>query len=496
MGVTHPFSDGRQVEVFRQIDKRAHEYPVVRAVGQSLHETAIELDHVNFECLQIPERRIAGTEVVNRDTRPKRAYPADKAHALFNINKCSRLGKLNDQSRCHIFMGFNKGDKVLQSWPVRRGHARNVERQTGPAISGERLNCQLKHAPVEPPHQPQLLCNRNEVAGRYDLTLWPLDPHQALMHGGLAIQRMNDRLISNHDAILIQGCHNLITDENRALAQRIALRRVRIGREIIAPILFRAVQRLFGAHHRFLACTCVLRQCYGPHCDADTYRPISRRNDPASRGQPQRVTAFGHFIGSTAFQYQSELVACGAPNNASGTCRFSQTAADGNDHFIGHIKTVSFVDDRQIVDGNNEIGSRRPVRSGRLLQMFRQPLTQTQTAQMPCHFVVTGGPGNIGFTQFALRYITNRAHDTFSLTVSPWNANAAIFNPQRNTSGSESVFKPEWPPVFRRRQRHAQTDFSRFAFNQCMKTFVCLEGRVFTKPQISARVARPGDFPV
>jgi hypothetical protein len=47
--IAHPFADGDDAEILREIDQRAHEHLVLGVGGGILDERAVDLDHVDAE---------------------------------------------------------------------------------------------------------------------------------------------------------------------------------------------------------------------------------------------------------------------------------------------------------------------------------------------------------------------------------------------------------------------------------------------------------------
>src|SRR5437763_6926378 len=76
----------------------AEENLVVGAAAEIADKGAVDLDGVDRERLQMPQRGVAGAEIVERDATPGLAQRADKARGLFNVVERRGLGNLDDDA--------------------------------------------------------------------------------------------------------------------------------------------------------------------------------------------------------------------------------------------------------------------------------------------------------------------------------------------------------------------------------------------------------------
>jgi hypothetical protein len=78
--VADPFADGDNAEVPGEIDERPHEHLVFRVGAEILDERAVDLDHVDAELAQRPERGVAGAEIVERHAAAELLQHAHELH--------------------------------------------------------------------------------------------------------------------------------------------------------------------------------------------------------------------------------------------------------------------------------------------------------------------------------------------------------------------------------------------------------------------------------
>src|SRR5947209_1907130 len=93
--------------MFRQVNQSAYEYLVFAAIGQASHKRAVDLDNINAQHFQVPERGKSGPEIVNRDLATHFTQIRDESGTLLEIVQCSGLRQLNDESPRHALVSPN-----------------------------------------------------------------------------------------------------------------------------------------------------------------------------------------------------------------------------------------------------------------------------------------------------------------------------------------------------------------------------------------------------
>jgi hypothetical protein len=125
--VLHPFGDRLDSEPARQIDQRLHEGAIVGRARDVLHEGAVDLHDIDAELAQIPERGVAGAEIVDRDPAAEILQPRDEA-ATSSISWIATVSVISTISRS-ADAGMRAHQRFDRSPPVRihRGVGRDVE---------------------------------------------------------------------------------------------------------------------------------------------------------------------------------------------------------------------------------------------------------------------------------------------------------------------------------------------------------------------------------
>ena len=73
-----PFRNRCEADALGQPYQCTDEQQVVRVLGKISYERTIDLDHVDVEHAQVPERGKAGAEIIQRHTAAETAQGADK----------------------------------------------------------------------------------------------------------------------------------------------------------------------------------------------------------------------------------------------------------------------------------------------------------------------------------------------------------------------------------------------------------------------------------
>src|SRR5690606_11077918 len=93
----HPFGNHAHAEVVRHGNNGAGNLRVVGVAGQVLNKAAVNFQGVYRELLQIVERRVAGTDIINGRTLAEAAQAAEHVQGVFNIVNQNAFGLLQFQ---------------------------------------------------------------------------------------------------------------------------------------------------------------------------------------------------------------------------------------------------------------------------------------------------------------------------------------------------------------------------------------------------------------
>ena len=152
--VLHPFGDGLHIQSASQIDHRAHEGTVIVGAHKLFNEGAVDLDHVDAELAQIPERGVTGSEIVDGNAGAKIPDAGNEASRIVDIMDGRGLGNFNDEPRRHMIV---QPKQRFEARPPIRTHGRggrDIEARLEIAMRGHFLDREFEHPLVEQTHEP------------------------------------------------------------------------------------------------------------------------------------------------------------------------------------------------------------------------------------------------------------------------------------------------------------------------------------------------------
>jgi hypothetical protein len=72
------------------------------AVGKVSHKRAIDLDNVDRQRLQVPQRGVPGAEIVKRDPATRLTQRVNEPDCLFDVKESRGLGDFDDQPAAEV----------------------------------------------------------------------------------------------------------------------------------------------------------------------------------------------------------------------------------------------------------------------------------------------------------------------------------------------------------------------------------------------------------
>src|SRR5262245_47806182 len=85
-----------QSKALGKSEQMAKKDPALGSLRQIPHQRAIDLDDVDRQDLQMPQRGMSGAEIVERDAAAEPAQRVNKACRLLNVAECRRFRDLDD----------------------------------------------------------------------------------------------------------------------------------------------------------------------------------------------------------------------------------------------------------------------------------------------------------------------------------------------------------------------------------------------------------------
>ncbi|MNP23058.1 hypothetical protein D3C76_1157540 [compost metagenome] len=196
----HPFADHFQVQGMGHGDDRLDDLAVFEAARHILQERAVDLQHIQWQALEVGKRRIAGAEVVDRQADAlvtnalEQADGAlDVAHqGVFGDLQLQVMGRKTSMRQCHFHF---VGQRL-----VAKGHCRAIDRDLEGAVAvtlelGQVLAGAAQHPQVQVDDQAVGFGDADETVRPEQTMLWMLPAHQRLELGDLATVQVEDGLV-------------------------------------------------------------------------------------------------------------------------------------------------------------------------------------------------------------------------------------------------------------------------------------------------------------
>src|SRR6185437_2101807 len=186
LGVLGKLGDGLLAgEVADLIDGADH-LPVDRVAQDLAHEAAVDLEVVDREVLQVPERGEAGAEVIERELAAELLQRLDEAVGLREAGNGRGLGDLEADLRAVEPAAVELIDDERQELVIPQALAGEIDRAERQLLALVRLRYQpaegvLDHPPIDRRRDAIALRGRDEVIRRNDTAVLILQAKQQLV---------------------------------------------------------------------------------------------------------------------------------------------------------------------------------------------------------------------------------------------------------------------------------------------------------------------------
>src|SRR4030095_9732541 len=145
---------------------------------KTAYERTIDLERVHRKLVQVAERRVAGTKIIEIDFHAEVAQPAQDLRDLHRILHQRRLGDLQPEVRWIQLGGVNRLLYERQKALLQKLPRRDVDRDAFELAVGKaalpfrkRLARLLQNPGAERLDQPELLGDGNEFRGRHGFAI-------------------------------------------------------------------------------------------------------------------------------------------------------------------------------------------------------------------------------------------------------------------------------------------------------------------------------------
>src|SRR5216683_3254191 len=122
----------------------AEKHSALRLLCQIPYKRTIDLNNVDRQDLQMPQRGVAGAKIIECDTAPQHAQRVDKARRFLYVAKRCGLRDLDDEAARELGTVAQQRHQRAQPRSIARGQPGDVEAE--PDI---RVRCELLNRPLE-----------------------------------------------------------------------------------------------------------------------------------------------------------------------------------------------------------------------------------------------------------------------------------------------------------------------------------------------------------
>jgi hypothetical protein len=160
----HGFRDDQHVEVVAQRDQRLGRDLIVGVVVDAPGVLPVDLQDVEAEMLQMPERRAAGAEIVEREGHALRAQLLHENGDDLGHLHGRGFGDLEDQAFHHVGVISAEPAQDAHPFGVADGPRRHVDRQAQTRVGFQRPQPRHQRGAVDPATKVTFLHVAHEIA--------------------------------------------------------------------------------------------------------------------------------------------------------------------------------------------------------------------------------------------------------------------------------------------------------------------------------------------
>ncbi len=170
---------------------------------------------------------------------------------VFEIVEHGRLGELDGQTARDIGIRAHMGEECLEPGAVACGHSRHIERKVDGRVTLERVDRELEHALVDKADEAHALRDLDEFRRGNQLTVRLNHAQEALILNHLAGLGVDDRLIGEREAPLVQRLDHLVGDRHHPSTEGFLMLGRLVKPERVAAAALGVFEGLLGAYHGF-----------------------------------------------------------------------------------------------------------------------------------------------------------------------------------------------------------------------------------------------------
>ncbi len=178
-GALDAFCYGGQSEALGKTEEMAEKDPTLRPLCQIPHKGTIDLDNVDRQDLEMPQRGMPGAKIIECDTAAQPAQGVDKARRFLYIAKRCSFRDLDNEAARELGTVTQQRHQRPQPRPIASGQPGDVEAEPDVRVRREFLDCPFESVAVYGSDQTEFLDDGDKFASRDDGPLLVAHSQQA-----------------------------------------------------------------------------------------------------------------------------------------------------------------------------------------------------------------------------------------------------------------------------------------------------------------------------
>ena len=426
-----PLGHRRDAERAPDLADGLHHAAVDRVLRHICDELTVDLQEIDRQRLQVPERREAAAEVVEREAAAARAQFLHEIGRVLQVRHRRRFGDLEAEAACD-FVAVDAAEHELEETLIVERRTRQVDRKErrGVAMLPQEFNRALHDPAVDHAHHVVALGGGNELVRRHDGPGVVAQPHGELRERLRDARRADraDCLEAQLEPAFIDGARYLRHPMHFAMARRGAAAIVEM--DAVASMVLRRIAGDVGRGEH-------TRGTFRLRTDLDHTDARADRQARRAPHEPVVAHSLAHVLGNQArlferavLEQHAELVATQARDGVRRAYARLQKAGDVTDQAVAGGMPAGVVDELELVEVDIEQRVACAVAPCGLHGLM-QPVVEFATVDEPGERIVTRLVGERALQAAFLGDVVKHDHRTDDLADAIANRRGRILDRQR-----------------------------------------------------------------
>ena len=317
--------------------------------GEGRDETAINLEREQREAVQVPQRRVAGAKVVQRQRHAVAAQLVEQVAGALGVVDQGAFGDFHAQARGRQARGFEHVQQLLAKLRVAKVARRHVQAQVAGEVGlgGNGLAGGSKNLPVDGFHAAAVFGHLQKVRRCQQAFGWVLPAHQGFIAPHLPVFERHDGLEVRHKLALLEGRPQGVFEGQHAQGIAVQMRVVQL--KPAPAIELGAVHRRVGVAQQIGGGRSRLVAHHDADADGREQLLTLHHHGLVQHLQHAPRRAHGGFQRLGVAQQHGKLVTAHAGDHVRITQRGQQAPPDFLQHRIARMVAHAFVDELEAV---------------------------------------------------------------------------------------------------------------------------------------------------